>query len=462
MKTLLLEEIITAIGIEPKKIHEGVFISEVIHDTIKVKNQTLYFHIRKKQILDGDMLKNYKHLYIVTDTPFTNMEKLEPEQIILVDDVMSTFFKFTSYYRHMFTIPIVAITGTCGKTTTKEMLKHILQYDFTVQATIGNKNSSYFHLPYLVGIDEKTDVAVIETGVAEPGDMVEACNYFFPIIGIMTMIDIDHTDEFPLFKDYIAEKEKLINGLNNKGSLIINIDDPHISSMDFSKYKGNVVTYGKSHKASIQIKDIRFDKSGMGFIVEYQKKEYKGLIPGIGEHNVYNAVAAIAAAVEIGIEVTVAIKRLALFQHVRSHFEIIKLQNQITIIDDTWKGNQTSLQNGLRLLDRISLPSQRKIAALGRMAPLGQYSEEMYKKIGELLAEIRINKLITKGFFGKEIAKAALLAGMSKQDVHHFSETQEIKDFLDSLLKPNDIVYFKIWARDGSFYDLIQYLKREK
>lgn len=246
----------------------------------------------------------------MTGAPFLNMEKVKPEQIIMVDDVMAAFFKFTSFYRHMFTIPVVAITGTCGKTTTKEMLKHILQTDFTVQATLGNRNSSYFHLPYLVGINEKTDIAVIETGVSEPGDMVEACKHFFPTIGIITMIDIDHTDEFPSFDDYITEKEKLIDGLNNKGTLIINIDDPHILSMDFAKFKGNIVSYGKSNRATIQIKESRFYESAMEFTVVYQMNEYKGIIPGIGEHNVYNAVAAIAAAVEIGIDIKDAIKRL--------------------------------------------------------------------------------------------------------------------------------------------------------
>ncbi|WP_053365724.1 Mur ligase family protein [Bacillus sp. FJAT-27245] len=460
MKALQLVDIITAIGVKPKKVHEGVSIVKVIHDSKHANDHTLYFHIRKKDILDGDKLKKYNHLYIVTDSPFDNMEKMKFEQIIMVEDIFSTFYKFTSYYRHMFNIPVVAITGTCGKTTTKEMLKHILQTNFTVQATIGNRNSSYFNLPYLVGITEKTDIAVIETGVAEPGDMVEACNYFFPTIGIMTMIDTDHTDEFPSFEDYVAEKEKLIHGLDEKGTLIINIDDSNISSMNFSIFKGKIITFGKSEGATFQIKESHFHKSGMEFTLIHQKKEYIAFIPGIGEHNVYNAVAAIAGAVEAGIDITASIERLASFQHLRSHFEIIQLPNQITLIDDTWKSNPPSLENGLRLLGEISVPSQRKIAVLGRMGPLGQYADEKYKKVGRLLVEIGVNKLITKGFIGKEIAKAALLAGMSKRDIHHYTDTHDVQDFLEKILKPNDIVYFKIW-RDDSFGDVIKHLKNK-
>lgn len=462
MKELLLNEVVAAIGSKAEKEHEGVSILDVIHDTYDAKNQTLYFHIRKKDILDGEKLKKYLHFYIVTDSPFANMEKMKTDQIIMVDDVMTAFFKFASYYRRMFTIPVVAITGTCGKTTTKEMLKHILQSDYTVQATIGNKNSSYFHLPYLVGITDKTDVAVIETGVAMPGDMAEACKCFLPTIGIMTMIDIDHTDEFPAFEDYIAEKENLIHGIDEQGTLIINIDDPHISSMDVSNFKGKIVMYGKSNLSTFRIKNVRYHELGMKFTVEYQMNEYEAHIPGLGEHNVYNAVAATAAAIEIGVDITSSLKRLASFQNLRSHFEIIQIPNQITLIDDTWKSNPTSLENGLRLLDKISTSSQRKIAVLGRMGSLGKYSDEMYKKVGRWLAEIGIDKLITKGFIGKEIAKAAFIAGMGKQDVHHFTETRDVQAFLDTILQPNDIVYFKIWANDESFDEVIQYLRNKK
>ena len=116
-----------------------------------------------------ESIKNYKNVFIVTETPFSHMEKLNPEQIILVKDLQDTFFKFTSYYRHLFNIPVVAITGTCGKSTTKEMLKHILEETNNTQATRSSINASYYNLPYLMGIDEDTDVAVFETAVSKKG-----------------------------------------------------------------------------------------------------------------------------------------------------------------------------------------------------------------------------------------------------------------------------------------------------
>jgi UDP-N-acetylmuramoyl-tripeptide--D-alanyl-D-alanine ligase len=156
------------------------------------------------------------------------MERLNPEQIIMVKDLKDTFFKFTSYYRHLFNIPVVAITGTCGKSTTKEMLKHILEETHNVQATISSKNADYYNLPYLMGIDEDTDVAVFETAVSTKGDMTESCKYFYPTIGIMTMIDVDHTDKIRSFKDYLAEKAKIMQGMKNEGTLIL-IRTTHIS-----------------------------------------------------------------------------------------------------------------------------------------------------------------------------------------------------------------------------------------
>ena len=127
----------------------------------------LYIFVGTKEEVPVKSIKNYKNVFIVTDTPFSHMEKLNPEQIIMVKDLKDTFFKFTSYYRHLFNIPVVAITGTCGKSTTKEMLKHILEETNNVQATISSKNADYYNLPYLMGIDEDTDVAVFETAVSK-------------------------------------------------------------------------------------------------------------------------------------------------------------------------------------------------------------------------------------------------------------------------------------------------------
>ncbi|WP_191991938.1 Mur ligase family protein [Bacillus aerolatus] len=461
MRTLFLKDILTSMGIRPYKAHRGVSISEVIHNKSYAGHNTLYFQLRKRTVLDGKKYKDYDDFYIVTDAPFVNMDKLKPEQIIMVDDVVRSFFKFTSYYRHLFNIPIVAVTGTCGKTTTKEMLKHILQKDFTVQATISNQNTGYFNLPYLMGIDDETDIAIIETAVSGYGHMMETCKHFFPNIGIITMIDVDHTDNFPSFRDYIAEKENLMKGLNNKGTLIINVDDPNILSMNFSKYKGKIVTYGKSKNADFNITDILFNESKMHFKVNYKGKLYNGVVPGMGEHNVYNATASIAAAIEVGININTAIKRLASFHHLNSRFQIIEGRNQVTIIDDTWKSNPASLKNGLSSLKKMSLPTQRTIAVLGRMAALGIYAAEEYAKAGRLLKELGIDILITKGFITKDIGRAAIHAGMKKENIYHFSQAEEMKAFLDSFLQPNDLLYFKTGGNDGVFDEIIQYLKKD-
>ncbi|MDQ0218113.1 hypothetical protein ELQ35_01185 [Peribacillus cavernae] len=459
MKTLLLEDILHAMGIKPNKFQNGVSIVNVTRELYEADHNTVYFRVKKGWKLDGEKLKNYHHFYIVTDAPFLNMEKLRPEQVIMVDNLMKAFLNFTSYYRHMFNIPVVAITGTSGKTTTKEMLKHILQKDLTVQATISNKNAGCYHLPYLLGIDEKTDVAVIEMAVSRRGDMMEACEYFFPTIGLMTMIDVDHTDKIRLFENYKAEKAKLMEGLGNKGTLIINLDDEHISSMDFTKYLGKIVTYGKSKTADLRIKRINFQQNNMKYILAYKGQQYKGKIPVLGEHNVYNAIASIAAAIEIGADIEKSINRLATFSQLESHFQIIKGRNQITIIDDTWKSNSASLNSGLLTLDKLSIPFQRKIAVLGRIAALGEYADEEYEKVGYLVEKLGIDKLITKGSLAKDIGKAAVAAGMNKQDVYHFSDPQDIKNLFDELLQPGDIVYFKTGGNDEAFEDFIRFLK---
>ncbi|MFK2824595.1 Mur ligase family protein [Bacillus sp. B190/17] len=461
MDPLALKDILTAMEITPGEAHLGISISKVTHNKFAADHNTLYFRRSRKTFLDGEKLKGFKNFYIVTDASFSNMEKLKTEQIIMVDDVMEAFYKFTSYYRHLFDIPVIAVTGTCGKTTTKEMIKHILQKDLNVQSTISNKNAGYYNLRYLMGIDEETDVAVIETAVAAPGHMMETCKYFFPTIGIITMIDVDHTDRFHSFKDYIAEKEKLMKGLNNNGTLIINIDNPHISSMNFSKYRGEIVTFGKSKHADLNIDDIVFDEKKMHFKLNYKGKSYNGSVPGLGEHNVYNAIASIAAAIEVGINMKTAIKRLASFQHLDAHFQMIESRRQVTLIDDTWKSTPASLKSGLSSLKKISLPSQRTIAVLGRMSALGIYADEEYEKAGKLIKDLEIDILITKGTIAKDFGVAAIQAGVEKEKIYHFIEVEEMKTFFDTFLQPDDLLYFKTGGNGKDFDEIIQYLKKD-
>ncbi|MBU8919257.1 UDP-N-acetylmuramoyl-tripeptide--D-alanyl-D-alanine ligase [Bacillus sp. FJAT-29953] len=460
MKTLLLENILTAMNIQPKKKQKGIRIQTVTDDRSEIRSHTLFFRRNNKEEVPVEKIKRYKNVFIVTDTPFSDIERLNLEQIIMVKDVKYSFFKFTSYYRHLFNIPVVAITGTCGKSTTKEMLKHILEETHNVQATISSKNAEYYNLPYLMGIDENTDVAVFETAVSTKGDMMESCNYFYPTIGIMTMIDVDHTDEIRSFDDYLLEKAKIMTGMNNQGTLILNRDDPYLSSLDTSKFKGEIITFGKNKDATFRIKGIQYHSSGMTFWIELRQNEYKGYIPGLGEHNVYNAAASLAAAAILGVDLHYALKRLSTYHHMGSHFQIIEGRNRITLVDDTWKSNPASLRKGLETLSHIAFPSQRKIAVLGRMASLGKYADEEYEKAGYLLGDLGVDVLITKGSIAKDFAKPAIEAGINPHNVYHFSDGDEMKRFFDSFLIPNDIVYFKTGGNDSDFKDVIEYLRR--
>jgi UDP-N-acetylmuramoyl-tripeptide--D-alanyl-D-alanine ligase len=457
LKTLLLENVLAVMNIQPNEKQKGIRIRHVTYDRWDIESHTIYFRWTNREI-PVDSIKKYQNVFIVTDTPFSGMEKLKPEQIIMVGDIEDSFFQFTSYYRHLFSIPVVAITGTCGKSTTKEMLKHILKETHNVQATIGSKNADYYNLDYLMGIDEDTDVAVFETAVSKRGDMTESCKYFYPTIGMITMIDVDHTDKIRSFDDYLAEKAKIMEGMNNKGTLILNEDDRYLSTIDTSKFKGEIITFGKHRDATFRIKEVEYNTSGMTFLMKHKRLIFKGYTPGLGEHNVYNAVASITAAATLGVDIGYALKRLSSFRHMRSHFEIIEGRNGVTLVDDTWKSNPASLKTGLETLSRMASPSQRKIVVLGRMAALGKYGDEEYEKAGRLLGDLGIDVLITKGFIARDFEKPAIEAGVNSQNVYHFSEADEMKRFFDSFLKPNDIVYFKTGGNDPDFDDVIEYL----
>lgn len=168
----------------------------------------------------------------------------------------------------------------------------------------------------------------------------------------------------------------------------------------------------------------------MTFWFEYKQREYKGYIPGLGEHTVYNAVTSLAAAEILGVDLQYALERLSSFRHMRSHFEVIEGRNQVTVIDDTWKSTPATLRKGLETLDRIALPNQRIIAVLGRISALGKYADDEDEKAGHLLDDLGIDVLITKGSIAKDFTKPAIDAGVDRDNIYHFQTVDGMNDFL--------------------------------
>ncbi len=432
-----------------------IMIKNIVKNIAEIDNDTLVFHLNKTIELDEKKFALLHHCYIVTDQPvLTNISHLQ-KQFLFVLDVQQYYEKFINYYRELFPITTVAVTGTCGKTTTKEMIKQILSKKYRVTGTILSKNSLSFNHDYLMKIDKSIQYGIYETGLTDPGNIIHSCHYFKPSIGVITNIGIDHLSGCKSLDNYIRAKGEMLAGLQYKGTLVINGDDEAIKKIDFTPYKGKIITFGIKNDADFFATNIRNENLGMKFSLIFQKHKYEAYVPGFGEHNVYNALAALAVLKVLGFDLQEAIYHLVSFKHIHSHLEFHKGINNSTIVDDTWSSNPTSMKAAFAVFNE---KYRTKIAVLGNISYLGDYALEQCKYIGKMVVDYKVDYLITKDAFSKQIGKEAVNYGMDKSHIFYCNNEVEMNRTLNNLIKPQTIVLFKISMFDKSMQNIIKSL----
>jgi UDP-N-acetylmuramoyl-tripeptide--D-alanyl-D-alanine ligase len=435
-------------------------IDRVVAGTKRCREGTLLWDLNPDKTVNPDLCRSNFPCAVVTQRPGSFLGVGENFTIIQVTDIRKAYWGFVDFYRDSFNIPVIGVTGTCGKTTTKEMIKHILAGMMKVNATYKSYNALFRNLGYLMDIDEHTQAAVYEMGVAYPGDLKISCRYFKPQTGIITNIGIDHLQGFGSLEAYTAAKAELMEGLGFQGTLILNADDQNIKRIDLRKYHGKILYFGLGEQSHFKASNITREEGFVKFILGYEGQTYPISIQGHGEFNVYNAMAAIAAAHTLGIKIEESGVRLESFRNVEKHFEIKAGIGGSTVIDDTWSTNPTSAEVALKLLKSLSR-DKKSIAVLGKMALLGRESAQHHYKIGEKAALLGIDRLIAMGEGAEEIGHGALKSGMNQDDVYLCQDSAQTWAVLKKILDGNSVVLVKT-SMLSSYADLLDKIILQK
>ncbi|QFF97657.1 UDP-N-acetylmuramoyl-tripeptide--D-alanyl-D-alanine ligase [Psychrobacillus glaciei] len=435
IRNLLEGELIS--GSELWSVNHAIYYKR--HDLTK-RNSLMF--VSRSDDVNWNEINNKGPSLVISDKPSSELKNaLSDTTVIKVKSLVQAYWKFMDYYRNLFQIPVVTITGTCGKTTTKEMIKHILIKDRSVQASISSKNEPRQSFPYLTGIDEKTKAAVFELGLGNTGNIKHQCMIYQPTIGIITNIGVHHLDGCGNLEGYINAKSEIVDGIKKDGTLILNADDTNTKKVSLHSFKGKVIYFGESSKADFRASNIQFTENGMNFQINFMNKKYTAFIPGYGEHQVYNALAAIAAVNEMGMDIKEAISRLKTYKNMSRHLEFSSGKGGSTIIDDTWTNNPTSVEAALKVLDSIGA-GKNVILVLGDIKRLGNFEKKYHAEIGSLVAKRDIHTLITIGSKAEEIARKAMEDG-SKADVHMFKDTQGVMEVLQPKLDNQAVLLIK-------------------
>lgn len=444
------------------KIVEGPVNPVITNATVlpkKLRSHGVLFNTHKYKTIDCSHLKNDETWVIITEKTPEIIGNRNGVTLVIVKNVRTSYWKFIEYYRSLFDIPVIGVTGTCGKSTTKDMIRHLLKQKYrNVVSTYKSRNGITMNLPYLTKVDENTDAAVIEMGIAHPNDLLVTSRYFRPQIGIITTIGIDHLDRFKNLDHYIQEKGTMLKGLRNQGILIINGDNENIKKIDMSQYQGKIITFGKEDSADFKASKIKYGDGGMEFILYTQGMALPVYVPGYGEHNVYNAMAALAAVSSLGFDLKKSTKALASFEHIERHIQFYKGMKGCILIDDTWSSNPTSLEAALKVLQKFS-KDKKNIVVMGRIALLGNATSKIYAKVGNMLVKYGVDTLITIGNKAKEIGNVAIKNGMDKKQVYSCHDAQEVYNLLQSMIGENTVVLLKNSMIDSSSKGLAEKLR---
>ena len=360
----------------------------------------------------------------------------EGKFIIEVEDTLKAYQDVARAYRDSTKVPLVAITGSVGKTTTKDMISAVLAEHYSVLKTEGNLNN-FIGLPRTLLNYKNQEIIVLEMGMNHFNEISVLSNIAKPNIAVLTNIGHSHIGNLGSRENILKAKMEIIEGMNDDGVIIANNDDLYLKTIK-DKVKQKVITYGIKNKSDYMAYDVVMTDTDTTFKIKDEEKIYKVKINLPGEHLVYNALAAWAVGKVNNVKNEEIIKGIENFEMSKLRMDI-KEKNNVKIINDTYNANPESMKAALQTLSKMN--GNRKIAVLADMLELGEMSKNIHFELGKTISDLKIDNIFTYGEEAKEIAKGAIDAGCS--NVKIFGDKEELIKELKQFLKPDDIVLIK-------------------
>lgn len=358
-------------------------------------------------------------------------------RLIAVDDTLVALQQLSAGVRRIWGKTLIGVTGSTGKTTTKEVIAHVLSSQLRVHKSQGNFNN-HFGLPLnLLQLESEHDIAVLELGMSHAGEISALAKLAQPNVGVVTNVGPVHLEFFESIAGIARAKYELIESLPAGGTAVLNADDEYVSQFG-RDFHGKVLTYGIRKPADISAQNISSKGSlGSEFEVVIDSVREHVSLPLVGEHNILNALAAIAVALQSGISPTAAISSLATMTPVEKRGEVLEIAGA-TIINDCYNSNPKALKSMIDAL--ASLPAKRHLVVAGEMLELGPTGVELHRDCGRYMAEHGVERLI-----GVRGLAEAMVDGARQQGIRadFVATPEEAGALLASEICPGDAVLFK-------------------
>ena len=413
-------------------------------DTRTIKEGDCYIGI-KGENFDGNLfwekaLENGASTVIVQNVEIEDekLKKWADKNVIKVEDTLEALYNIARYKRSLYDIPVIAITGSVGKTSTKDIVANVVSKKYKTLKTEGNNNNN-IGLPFTILRMQDEEAAVLEMGMNHFGEISLLSSIANPTICIITNIGTSHIGNLGSRENILKAKLEILEGSKKEAVIINNDNDLLHKWQKENKENYNIKTYGIKEKSDIMAKEIKLEENKSTFTCKINNVEEKINVPVGGEHFVLNALCAITVGEVLKIEVDKIKLGIESFELTKKRMDIAELKNGIKVINDAYNASLESMTAALKVLSEFK---ERKIAVLGDMFELGDFSEELHKKVGKQVVKNNIDILIACGKNAKNIADVAK-ESMNKENVYYVRKTKEIKPLLEKIVKNNDVILFK-------------------
>ena len=452
---LNLKEIIEAVNGEILvENNEGAF-NKISTDTRKIDKDNLFIALKGANFNGNDYtvqaIEKGASIVIVDEVKFELKDLQNRGTIIKVKDTKTALGDLARFYRKKLGIKVVGITGSTGKTSTKDLVAAFLSGKYRVFKTQGNFNNE-IGLPLMIfELSKDYDIAVLEMGMSNFGEINKLASIALPDVAAITNVGVAHIEYLKTRENILKEKMSIADYFGEKNSLILNCENDMLKLINKNdKYSLEKIGYNEDY--DVYAKNIELTSEYTSFdAITKENKSYRFTLSMIGEHNVLNALLGIQVATNFGLTFEEMEKGLQNFNATSMRLEFIKKDN-FTIINDSYNANPDSMKAALEVLKNYN--GNKKIAVLGTMGELGDYAKEAHTEVGKY-AEGKADILLTTGEF-KNCYKEGF-----KENTIIFESKQELMEELVNIINKDDIILVKA-SRSEKFEEIIKYIEKIK
>ncbi len=376
---------------------------------------------------------------IINEVNGLEIKPLEGKFIIQVKDTIDAIGKIAELKREKYNIPVIAITGSVGKTSTKDIIYSVVSQKYKTLKTQGNMNN-HIGLPMTILGLKDHEALVVEMGMNHLGEISKLSKIAKPTIAVITNVGTAHIGNLGSRENILKAKLEILEGLSENGYIVINNDNDLLNKWQTENKEHKIITYGINNNSKYIAKNIEYNENASTYILEIENGMPERIdVPVGGEAFIYNSLAAISVGKLLDIPILKIEEGIQKFELSKMRLDIKKTEQGYTIINDCYNANYDSMKSAIEYLKNIE--GKRKIAILGDMLELGEFAKKLHEKVGKVISENKINILITVGKESKNIAKVAKENGV--QYVYTFDNNKDAIDKINEIITLGDVVLIK-------------------